>query len=269
MQRKTPADWTPERVKRLWTYWNTKPHLISENFSFQVGTGLVNFLAATGRLQGEVLDYGCGLGYLLEQLLKRGLNCSAVEFSPESVALVNQKFHDYPNWRGAKLVDGLPTPFAPASFDVITCTETLEHVPDELLPAIVDETYRLLKPGGIVFFTTPNEENLEYAMTYCPFCDAEFHKVQHLRAFSPSSLRELLVDRGLEVLFCQGIDLTEFQKGYTLRAISKVNPELLIRWLGNRKDRYLDKFFPRSFPQGRDFRRRAISGPHLCAIATR
>jgi len=269
IDRKTATDWKPEHVRRLWTYWNSQPHLQSENFSFQVGAGIKNFLESTGLLRGKVLDYGCGLGYLLQQFLDLDLECSAAEFSDESVALVNRKFQDYSRWKGATLVSGLPTHFPTAEFDVVTCTETLEHLSDELLPEVVREMHRLVKPGGMVLFTTPNDEDLNQAMTYCPFCSAEFHKVQHLRSFSPSSLRSFLESHGFRVLFCQGIDFQEFQRSIYLPPISRINITVLREWVATRKNRYLDKISPRTFPQGRYFTQRAGPGPHLCAVVTR
>ena len=269
MVRKTATDWKPEHVRRLWTYWNSQPHLQGENFSFQVGAGITNFLSSTGWLRGKALDYGCGLGYLLQQLLDRDLECSAAEFSEESVDLVNGKFQDYPNWKGATLVTGLPTQFLSGQFDVITCTETLEHLSDELLPSVVAEMHRLVKPGGIVLFTTPNDEDLEQAMTYCPFCTAEFHKVQHLRSFSPTSLRTFLESHGFQVLFCQGIDFREFQRDVRLPSVSRISIDLFREWAATRKNQYLDKIAPRTFPQGREFAQRAGPGPHLCAVVTR
>lgn len=269
IERKTAADWTPEHVSRLWTYWNSKSHLVGENFSYQVGTGLVNFLQSTGRLRGKVLDYGCGLGYLLQHLLARGLECSAAEFSAESVELVNRKFAGDPNWKGAALVSSLPAPFPAAAFDVITCTETLEHLSDELLTAVIGEMHRLLKPGGIVLFTTPHNEDLEQNMTYCPFCEAEYHKVQHQRSFTPNSLQSLLESHDFSVLFCGNIDFGEFQRPVVKPPLAEMSLRLLRTWLARRKDIFLDRVSPRLFPQGRDFLRRAMPGPHLCAVVTR
>jgi 2-polyprenyl-3-methyl-5-hydroxy-6-metoxy-1,4-benzoquinol methylase len=269
MERKTATDWTPENVRRLWTYWNSKAHLQGENFSYQVGAGIVNFLQSTGRLQGKALDYGCGLGYVLQNLLDRGLECSAAEFSAESVDLVNRKFHTYPHWKGATLVSGLPTKFQSAAFDVIICTEAVEHLSDDLLPQVISEMYRLLKPGGTILFTTPNEEDLEQAMTYCPFCEAEFHKVQHLRSFSQASLKNLLESHGFQLLFCQNINFAEFQRTVTLSPYKELSLNRLREWLATKKDVYLDRISPRSFPEGRDFNRRSGPGPHLCAVATR
>jgi SAM-dependent methyltransferase len=269
IERKTAADWTPEHVRRLWTYWNSAPHLVGENFSYQVGPGIVNFLQSTGRLRGKVLDYGSGLGYLLQNLLARGLECSAAEFSPEAVELVNRKFAADPNWRGAVLVSGLPTPFPPASFDVITCTETLEHLSDELLAGVVGEMHRLVRPGGVVLFTTPHAEDLEQSMTYCPFCEAEYHKVQHQRSFTPESMSRLLESHGFRVLFCRNINFREFQHHAGRPPLGEMSLKTLGAWLGGKRDRFLDRMSPRPFPGGRDFGRRAVPGPHLCAVVTR
>jgi SAM-dependent methyltransferase len=269
IERKTAADWTPEHVRRLWTYWNSKAHLQGENFSFQVGPGIINLLVSTGKVKGRVLDYGCGLGYLIQELLNRGVECHGAEFSSESVDLVNRKFHDHPNWKGATLVSALTTPFADAEFDVITCTETLEHLSDELLPGVVSEMYRLLKPGGVIMFTTPHAEDLELSMAYCPFCEAEFHKVQHLRSFTVESMEQLLRSHGFDVLFCRNVKFGEFQRYVSLSPLSTVSLKVLREWLLDKKDRYLDILARRPFPRAREFERRAIPGPHLCAIATR
>ena len=266
--RKRASDWKPEHVQRLWTYWNSKAHLQGENFAFMVGAGIVNFLESSRRLKGVALDYGCGLGFLTERLLHRGLDCYAAEFSPESVELVNNKLQGYANWKGATLIRELPTSFDSAFFDVVTCTETIEHLSDELLTQVVAEMRRLVRPGGIVLFTTPNDEDLELAMTYCPFCEAEFHKVQHVRKFTADSLRALLESHGFDVLFCQNINFHEFQRFPELSPAREVNWRLLREWFVGKKDRFFDRRFPRGFPHARDFQRRATAGPHLTAIVT-
>lgn len=269
MERKTGEDWTPEHVRRLWTYWNSKPHMREENFSYQVGAGVINFLRLTGRLRGRALDYGSGLGYLLEHLLAQGLECSGAEFSQEAVALVNEKFKAHPRWRGARLVSGFPLPFDEAEFDVVTCTETLEHLSDELLAGVVSEMRRIVRPGGLVLFTTPHAEDLEQSMTYCPFCDAEYHRVQHVRSFTPETMTNLLTGHGLEVLFCRGVDFAEFGRYVTRPRLADASISTLREWLASRSDALLDRVSPRPFPGGRDFRRRAVAGPHLAAVATR
>ncbi|HEX5707136.1 MAG TPA: methyltransferase domain-containing protein, partial [Pyrinomonadaceae bacterium] len=127
----------------------------------------------------------------------------------------------------------------------------------------------LLKPGGIVMFTTPHAEDLEQSMTYCPFCEAEYHRVQHVRSFTPETMTELLESHGLEVLFCRGVDFGEFQRYVARPRLADVSLNSVREWLASRRDAGLDRLRPRPFPEGRDFTRRATPGPHLAAVATR
>jgi hypothetical protein len=80
------------------------------------------------------------------------------------------------------------------------------------MPATLLELHRLLKPRGIAFFTTPYDEKLLESYVYCPFCNQEFHKVQHVRSFNRDSIKQLLNHYGFKIVFCQNIDLFELQK---------------------------------------------------------
>jgi hypothetical protein len=128
---------------------------------------------------------------------------------------------------------------------------------------------RLTAPGGLAMFTTPNTEDLSRNSVYCPFCDSEFHRVQHVRSLTPGSLQDFLVSAGFDVLFCDGLDFANFQRDtlvpvldLSLRTMGRIGREALRR--------LLDRVAPRPFPHGRSFRGRlkGRSCGHLCAIAT-
>lgn len=269
--RKSGADWTPDAVRRLWDWYGSNPHLQGLYFTAMVGRGVVNVLAATGKLSGRVLDYGCGPGHLLAHLLDRGLECHAVDSSPESIRAVNERFAGRGNWRQARLVDGIVTPYPPGHFDVVCCIETLEHLPDDAAAALVSELARVTKPGGIVIVTTPFAENLDQGLVFCPFCDSEFHRWQHFRSYDAADLCALLASRGLEVLLCRSMDFRAFQADDGLPSLRDLSASRLASWLASRARRVLDAVRPAGFPNGRDFRSRlgAGNGPHLCALATR
>lgn len=262
--------WTDDEVRRFWEYYGRRTDLHPEYFSFQVGAGLTQFLRQTGRLRegAVVLDYGCGPGFLLQHLLGQKVCCHGTDASREAVKLVNRNFEKYDNWMGASVVISPPSQHPDASFDVVTCIETLEHLDEETLGVVVGEVRRLLKPGGIALFTTPNEEDLRHSYVLCPFCNTEYHKVQHVRSFSPDSLRIALESRGLNVLFCRAVNLWEFQRGlpgWKDRSYRNVKD-----WLANRWNGLLDRVSPRAFPSGRVFRSLAgEGGPHLCAVVER
>lgn len=267
--QKNAADWTPEAVARFWGWYASQPHLHSQYFSRQVGAGVVEVLALTGALRGKVLDYGCGPGYLLEHLLKRpGINCRSCDFSMEAVNQTTAKFNGRPNWGGATHIKALPAPFPDGEFDVVTCLETIEHLNDEQLAGVLKEMRRLAKPGGMVFFTTPHDENLALAQAYCPFCDSQFHNVQHLRSFTTDGLRKTLVEAGFEIVFCGNLDFHDFLPGkririkdWSLRVFGR-GIKSLFRTLG-------DTFSGKLFPTLPKFARRTGKGPHLCAVVRR
>jgi 2-polyprenyl-3-methyl-5-hydroxy-6-metoxy-1,4-benzoquinol methylase len=267
------ADWAPDTVHRFWGYYASRTDLHGEYFSKQVGRGVTNFLAYTGHLQrgASVLDYGCGPGFLIQRLLEKGVRCYGTDSSDEAVQLVNKKFEDCENWVGAVTTKCLPSPFPDSSFDVVTCIETLEHLLDESLHEIVDEIYRLLKPGGIALFTTPNNEDLSHNYILCPFCEREYHKVQHVRSFTETSMRTLLESRKFDVVFCKGLDFENFQKSVSLRKWKKLSVEVVAAWLSTKKDILCDRHWPRPFPLGREFNVRASSkyNPHLCTVVRR
>lgn len=271
--RKSNDDWTPEVIARLWDHHAEQDQ--KTYFSFQSGRGITHFLEMTGHLKGEVLDYGCGPGFLLDHLLAKGLSCTAIEFSADSVEFVNRRFSGLPNWKSASLVSGLPSPLLAQSFDVITCVEVVEHLSDELLKPVLNELHRLVKPGGIVLITTPNEERLDENLSYCPFCDSEFHRYGHLRTFNATSLQQLLSECGLETSFCQGIAFPAFQNDpahdrfVPLPGIVDWSPRLLYRRVASLATRWQDVRNPRTFPQSKEFKRRAVRGPHLCVVAHR
>jgi SAM-dependent methyltransferase len=276
VERKDVADWTPERIRRLWDWHASRAAGADDGtpFSARLGTGLVRLVAHAGRLGGRVLDYGCGPGHLLAALLDAGVaEARGCDASPESVTRANARLAGRARWGGAVVVPRPPAPWPDGSFDVVTCVETLEHLPEDLLVPVVRELARLAAPGGAVVVTTPNAEDLAARATYCPFCDAEFHPVGHLRSLVPATLRALLEGAGLAVPFCAPVSLERFQPARLPRP-GDLSPRLLlkgVRWgLRAAVLRPLDALAPRPFPEGRWFGRLVRrGGPFLAAVAVR
>lgn len=111
----------------------------------------------------QALDVGCGGGLLSEALAKAGAQVTAIDLAPELVKVA--RLHglesgvrvDYQLRSVESLADECP-----GSFDVITCMEMLEHVPDP--GAIIDACARLLKPGGRLFLSTLNRTPAAFAL---------------------------------------------------------------------------------------------------------
>lgn len=97
----------------------------------------------------RVLDLGCGNGHFTKWLRDRATDVFGVDHNPRNCRAAAR---DYPEVRfAASGGEGLP--FADGTFDVVVCSDTLEHTMDD--QATVDEILRVLKPGGTMVLTMP------------------------------------------------------------------------------------------------------------------
>jgi len=109
----------------------------------------------------KVLDVGCGGGILTESMARRGADALGVDMGKEPLNVA--KLHALET--GVKvdyqqiLIEQLAAE-QPNSFDVVTCMEMLEHVPDP--SSVIESCMRLVKPGGHVFFSTINRNLKSY-----------------------------------------------------------------------------------------------------------
>ncbi|MGH8077755.1 MAG: bifunctional 2-polyprenyl-6-hydroxyphenol methylase/3-demethylubiquinol 3-O-methyltransferase UbiG [Lysobacter sp.] len=124
----------------------------------------LGYVAARATLRGaQVLDVGCGAGLLSEALAGEGAHVVALDLAPELIKIA--KLHrletgvsvDYRLQSAESLAAEMP-----GQFDVITCMEMLEHVPDPA--SIIDACASLLKPGGKLFVSTLNRTPAAFAL---------------------------------------------------------------------------------------------------------
>lgn len=178
-------------------------------------------------LQGKkVLDVGCGGGILAEAMAARGAQVTGIDLAdkPLKVAqlhlLESGQQVDYRQIAVEALADE-----APASFDVVTCMEMLEHVPDPA--AVVQACAALLKPGGHAFFATLNRNpksylfaiiGAEYVLNMLPRGTHDYE-----RFIKPSELSSSCRSAGLETTNLIGMTYNPFTKVYALEADTGVN----------------------------------------------
>lgn len=117
--------------------------------------------ATNGRLTGDYLDVGSGIGELLSLVKSRyQVNCFACDYTRDLMHLPNQT---------VEIVDlnHDPLPYPDNRFALVTCAETIEHL--EHYRETIREIHRVLKPGGIAILTTPNILNLRSRLRYLTF----------------------------------------------------------------------------------------------------
>lgn len=203
MEFRNQLEWTDEKISNFWNYWSQYPE---QYFTYQFGSQIAQRLTPYLRDKKEILDYGCGSGYLIEPLLSFGVRVTGLDFSPKSVETVNKRFKGKPNFSGAFLHTDIPK--HQAQFDVIVMIEVIEHLNDHYLQETVKNLKALLKPGGIAIVTTPNDENLSENMVYCPESQKAFHRWQHVRSWSEETLSDFLTQSGFKIEECFTTDFS-------------------------------------------------------------
>ena len=201
--------WTPDMVRDFWNYWSRHP---DRYFTFQHSKALVQHLKPHLASKGSVLDYGCGPGYLIGDLLESGLRVAGLDSSETTRQVVTAKFNRQANFLGAfDLQQLLQTDLR---FDAVTVIEVNEHLYDEQLDELLAVLRQVLTAEGIVIFTTPNEEDLEQSYILCPECRKLFHRWQHVRCWSPDLLVGYLTTHGFEVTHCYATDFRAAKRSW-------------------------------------------------------
>jgi 2-polyprenyl-6-hydroxyphenyl methylase / 3-demethylubiquinone-9 3-methyltransferase len=110
-----------------------------------------------------VLDVGCGGGLLTEAMAGQGARACGIDLSPDLIDIAQLHGLESGIRADYRLISAeAMAAEAPNSFDVITCTEMLEHVPDP--QAIVQACFDMLKPGGRFFLSTLNRTPAAFAL---------------------------------------------------------------------------------------------------------
>ncbi len=180
----------------------------------------------------RVLDVGCGGGILAESMATRGAQVSGIDLSEKALKVA--KLHQLES--GAQVdyrliaAEDLAAE-QPAGFDVVTCMEMLEHVPDPV--SIMAACARMVKPGGWVFFSTLNRNpksymfailGAEYLLNLLPKGTHDWAKF-----IKPHELASYARQAGLEPVELMGMTYNPFTKVYRLERDTDVNYLLACR----------------------------------------
>lgn len=174
----------------------------------------------------EVLDVGCGGGILSESMAERGATVTGIDMGEQPLKVA--KLHllesgnkvDYRHIAAEELAKEKPN-----HYDIVTCMEMLEHVPDP--ESIVHSCAKLTKPGGWVFFSTLNRNpksylyaviGAEYILNLLPRGTHDYAKL-----IKPSELARMARGGGLDVEAITGMTYNPLTQVYSLVRDTSVN----------------------------------------------
>ena len=193
----------------------------------QINPLRLDWIDALASIQGKkVVDVGCGGGILAESMAKLGATVKGIDLAEKSLKVA--QLHglesgvkvDYEAISAENLADR-----EAGQYDVVTCMEMLEHVPDP--SATIAACSKMVKPGGWVFFSTINRNpksflfaiiGAEYLLRILPKGTHEYAKF-----IKPSELADAARDAGLELQEMLGMSYNPITQVYSLGRDTSVN----------------------------------------------
>ncbi len=174
----------------------------------------------------NILDIGCGGGILSESMAQRGATVTGIDLSDKALGVARLHLLESGNTVGYQQISAEElAEKSPGSFDVITCMELLEHVPNPA--STISACATLVKPGGHVFFSTINRNakayllaviGAEYVLKMLPRGTHDYAKL-----IKPSELSRWAKSVGLEPDDLIGMSYNPFTQRYSLGRDTDVN----------------------------------------------
>lgn len=187
----------------------------------------LNYIDERSELPGKnAIDIGCGGGLLSEGMARRGARVTGIDLGEAPLAVA--RLHAEQEGVEVEYLHTSAEEIAaerPAAYDVVTCLEMLEHVPDPA--AVVQACARLVRPGGQVFFSTINRNpksflfaivGAEYVLRLLPRGTHEYAKL-----IRPSELAGWCRAAGLDVRDTSGMTYNPLTQVYRLNRDVSVN----------------------------------------------
>nr|WP_315464146.1 bifunctional 2-polyprenyl-6-hydroxyphenol methylase/3-demethylubiquinol 3-O-methyltransferase UbiG [uncultured Rhodoferax sp.] len=175
----------------------------------------------------SMVDVGCGGGILADSAARQGAKVLGIDLSSKAlrVAQLHALEAETPNVSYREVSAEALADEVPASMDVVTCMEMLEHVPDPA--SVVAACARMVKPGGWVFFSTLNRNPMsfiqaivgaEYVLNLLPKGTHEYAKM-----IRPSELAHYCREAGLELHATKGLGYNPLTRRYSMSDNTQVN----------------------------------------------
>ena len=194
----------------------------------QINPLRLDWIDGLAELDGKsVIDIGCGGGILADSMARRGADVLGIDLATKALKVAqlhaieaSTPWIEYREIAAEALAEA-----EPERFDVVTCMEMLEHVPDPA--SVVAACARLARPGGTVFFSTINRNakafalaivGAEHVLKLLPKGTHEYAKF-----LRPSELAAWCRDAALDLAATRGLEYNPLSRRYRLSADTSVN----------------------------------------------
>lgn len=154
---------------------------------------IARYMSIEGHLRNggnKILDAGCGSGYGSAMLAKAGNFVQGIDVSCDAISYAHEKYSSE-NLLFSQVDCNHELPFPSNNFDVVISFEVIEHLTNYRL--FLQELFRVLKPNGVCYLSTPNKRVYTDARNY--------HNPYHVHEFYPQELSNLLLD------YCENVKL--------------------------------------------------------------
>lgn len=187
----------------------------------------LEWINARAPLHGkDVIDIGCGGGILSESMARKGARVTGIDLSKKALKVADlHSLESEIEVRYKHISAEEMAALEPGKFDVVTCMEMLEHVPDPA--SIVRAASMLVKPGGHVFFSTLNRNpkawlfavvGAEYLLRMLPKGTHDYAKF-----ITPAELSQYIRNAGLQIEGFKGLGYNPLTRMYSLNDDTDVN----------------------------------------------
>lgn len=184
---------------------------------------ITNLTALSGK---RVIDIGCGGGILAESMAKQGADVTGIDMAEQSLHVAREHAERQKiniSYEQTTVEEKVLT--SPKQFDIVTCMEMLEHVPDPV--SVIQACARLVKPDGHLFFSTINRNAKAYVLAIlgAEYCLKLLPKGTHTyeKFIKPSELAGWLRSTDLTITTMTGIGYNPLTKQYSLTPDTDVN----------------------------------------------
>ena len=171
---------------KIWEHFQTQSPEVFSRSSSRLDYLFRKILTLNGENKPRVLNIGVGNGWLEQRCSAQGWETYALDPSEATIAMLGKKGIN----GKVGYIEAMPYP--DSFFDVVFCSEVIEHLSDAQIRQGLQEIERVLKNNGILIGTVPFHENLIDNQVKCPDCGHLFHKWGHQQSFTIDRFKSIL-----------------------------------------------------------------------------